>query len=85
MIARLVFAALGAVDAGVDQPRREVGREQQKIHAETGVAPERGVVHPEGVDALFGMQMPRRINPSLVKQPAKGGACLGLHHGIEAP
>src|SRR5919106_977718 len=85
MIARLLSAAMRAVDAGGGEPRRKIGRQHQEVHAKARVAPERGVVYPKRIDAFFGMQMPRRIDPSLLEQPAKGRTRLGPDHGVFAP
>lgn len=85
MIARLFSAAMRAIDAGGSQSRREIRREQQKIHAEARVAAESSVVHPKRVDALAGMQMPRGIDPSLLEEPAERRTCFRLHHCVEPP
>src|SRR4051812_45523229 len=84
MVARLFSAAMRAIDAGGDQRPSKVRSEHQEVHAEAGIAPERRIVYPEGVDALLGMQMPCGIDPSLLQQPAERGARFGPHYGVQA-
>src|SRR5688572_5363862 len=63
-----------AIDASGAQPWQQAGREHQEVHAEARIAAECGVVDPERVDALIGMQVAGGIDPSLLDEPAKGAA-----------
>src|SRR5689334_2272667 len=66
VVARLLPAARGAIDAGALETRGERRAEQQVIDAQASVArvgvPE---IVPERVDALAGMQRAQRVGPAL--------------------
>ncbi|SPA54885.1 protein of unknown function [Cupriavidus taiwanensis] len=86
MVAGVVFAAHPAVDAGVAQPRRQFGAQQQVVDAQAGIGlPVPAEVIPEGVDRRVGMVLAQRIGPALRQQACVGIAAFRLQQGILAP
>src|SRR5689334_7769934 len=72
VIARLLPAARGAIDAGAIEARGEGRAQEEVVDAQAGVAhvgvPE---IIPERVDALAGMKRPERVGPALRGEAAK--------------
>src|SRR3954471_7725557 len=85
VIARPLAPALPDVDLGAPQARRQRRREQEEVHSKAGIAPERVLVDPEGVDALSRMETPRRIDPALGEKALMQSPGLGLEDSVEAP
>src|SRR5580693_1989783 len=86
MITALFPATYIAIDAACDEARREIWAQEKMIDAQSGIAGE-GVpeILPECVDALFGMELPDRICPTLFHEIGIGFAHLRAEQGIVAP
>src|SRR4051812_32021196 len=85
MIARLLASAMLRIHAVVLEPRHEVRREHEEIHAEARIARMGGGIHPECVDALLRPAMARGVDPALRHHARPDLARLRLQHRVEPP
>jgi hypothetical protein len=86
MIARFLQCSHSTAYTASDQAVPESRTEEEVIDAEARI-PRKGVspVLPEGVDALFRVQLPDRIDPPLSKKPLVGLPYFGAKQGVIAP
>src|SRR5690348_3050115 len=83
MVAGLVAAAIGLVDAGIEQAVGGRRREQQMVDPEAGVAlPATGGIIPEGIDRAVGIAGADRIGETKAEDAAERLAALGLHQRV---
>ncbi len=75
MVAGLFPAAIALVDAGIDQPVRRLGAEQQMINPEPGIAlPGPGLIIPEGPHPTLGRSGAHRVRPARKISNPEGAA-----------
>ena len=83
MIAGVRLAAHAAIDPGFDQARAQVGRQQDLVEPQAGVAlPALPHVVPERVHRRVRMERADGVDPALCKQALIGGAALRLQQRV---
>src|SRR6266404_4418267 len=86
MVAGAFLASYLAVDAGLDQARRDGRAEQKMIEPQSGVArPAVSLVIPKRVHRLRRMKIADRIEPALRHQRFERGTTLRLDQRIVVP
>ncbi len=86
MVGRAVLAAQLAVDAALDQARRQRRAQQQMIEAKSGIArPAVTLVVPEREHRFGGIKGADRVAPALRDQRREGGAALRLDQRVLVP